>query len=378
MQILAENKRDYYQVLGLERSASDDDIKKAYRKLAKQYHPDLNPGDAAAEASFKEVNEANDVLSDRQKRSKYDQFGHAGTDPNFGGGYGGGFGGFDGDIDLSDLFGSFFGGGSAQRRSGPKKGESLRATIAITFEEAVFGCEKEINLNRSIVCDDCGGSGSASGTPSTCPDCGGSGQVHVQRGVGGMSFTSTATCSRCQGKGKIVTNPCKSCQGNGTIKTPKKVTVTIPAGIDNGQAISMRGHGNAGKNGGPYGDLIVAMNIIPSDVFQREGTAILTNQEITYFQAVMGCECEIQTIDGTVSYSLPAGTQPNTVFRLAGKGVPELRGNKRGDQYVTVKLVVPKNLTSEQKDALIAFSNTMGEETSSHKGLFKNKNKKKK
>ncbi len=381
---MAENKRDYYEVLGLSKGASEDEIKKAYRKMAKQYHPDLNPGDSVAEGKFKEINEANDVLSDAQKRGRYDQFGHAGVDPNYGaGGYGGGgFGGFDmGDIDFGDIFGSFFGGGATGgRRNGPMKGESLRGNLTVTFEEAIFGCEKEINLNRSEPCEECGGSGCASGNPETCPECHGAGQIRVQRGVGGMSFTSSTTCTRCQGRGKVVANPCKVCNGNGAVKRQKKVAVSVPAGIDNGQAISLRGQGNAGKNGGPAGDLIVGLNITPSPIFQREGTSILCTQKISYVQATLGCEMEIPTIDGPVKYSLPAGTQTGTTFRLRGKGVPELRSKNRGDQFVTVQVSVPESLNSEQKEALLHFASLMGEEHHHGKGIFggKKPNKKKK
>lgn len=382
---MAENKQDYYQVLGLDKSASDDEVKKAYRKLAKQYHPDLNPGDAAAEAKFKEVNEANDVLSDSGKRSRYDQYGHAGVDPNFGaGGFGGGFGGggFGGDMDfdLGEIFGSFFGGGGAQRRNGPTKGVTLRVAMSITFEEAVFGCDKEISLTRTESCTQCAGTGAEAGSSvETCSDCRGSGQVQVQRGIGGMAFTSTTTCSRCQGKGKILTAACKGCHGEGVRSNQKKVSISIPAGIDDGQSISLRGQGNAGKNGGPSGDLIVMIQVIPSPVFSREGTAIHVKQKITFVQAVLGCELEVPTIDGPVSYSLPAGIQTETTFRLRGKGVVELRNNKnRGDQYVTVSVIVPKDLNAEQKEALLAFSKTLGEEAPQNKGIFKGKNKKKK
>lgn len=362
---MAENKRDYYDVLGISKGASDDEIKKAYRKLAKQYHPDLNAGDSSAEAKFKEVNEANDVLSDAQKRSRYDQFGHAGVDPSFGGG--GGFGGgFDmGDIDLGDLFGSFFGGGfsGGSRRNGPIKGESLRVNLSITFEEAAFGCEKEISLNRSEHCSACGGSGcEGNSTAETCPECRGAGQVRVQRGMGGIAFSSTAPCSRCNGKGKIIHSPCRSCQGNGAVKHQAKISVSIPAGIDNGQAISLRGQGNAGKNGGPAGDLIVGVQIKASPIFRREGTSVYYKQSISFLQAVLGSELEIPTIDGPMKHNMPEGTQTGTTFRLRGKGIQELRGKGRGDQFVTVVVEVPKSLTEEQKQALLAFGAFMGEE----------------
>ncbi len=385
---MPEQKRDYYEVLGVSKGASDDEIKKAYRKLAKKYHPDMNPGDKEAEAKFKEVNEAYSILSDKEKRARYDQFGHAGVDPNYGaGGPGGGFGGFDmGDIDLGDIFGSFFGGGfggfggSGQRRNGPQKGESLRANLTITFEEAAFGCEKEINLNRTEECDACHGSGCEPGTTAeTCPDCRGTGVVRVQQRTGGFAFSSTAPCSRCRGTGKIIHSPCKSCGGSGSVKKSKRITVTIPAGIDDGQAISLRGQGNAGKNGGPAGDLIVGVRVKPHPQFRRDGTTVLYEQPVSFFQAAMGAELEIPTIDGKVKYTLPAGTQPGTTFRLRGKGIPELRGRGRGDQYVTVRVQVPTSLNGEQKEALRAFAQSMGEDLPEESGLkgFFDKRKKK-
>lgn len=387
---MPEQKRDYYEVLGVSKGASDDEIKKAYRKLAKKYHPDMNPGDKEAEAKFKEVNEAYSVLSDEQKRARYDQFGHAGVDPNYGaGGPGGPFGGFDmGDIDLGDIFGSFFGGGGfggfgggGARRNGPQKGESLRANLTITFEEAAFGCEKEINLNRTEECDECHGSGCQPGTTAeTCPDCRGTGVVRVQQRTGGFAFSSTAACTRCRGTGKIIHSPCKSCGGSGSVKKSKRITVTIPAGIDDGQAVSLRGQGNAGKNGGPAGDLIVGVRVKPHPQFRRDGTTVLYEQPVSFFQAAMGAELEIPTIDGKVKYTLPAGTQTGTTFRLRGKGIPELRGRGRGDQYVTIRVQVPTSLNSEQKEALRAFAQTMGEEVPEESGLkgFFDKRKKKK
>ena len=387
---MPEQKRDYYEVLGVSKGASDDEIKKAYRKLAKKYHPDMNPGDKEAEAKFKEVNEAYSILSDSEKRARYDQFGHAGVDPNYGaGGPGGGFGGFDmGDIDLGDIFGSFFGGGfggfggsASSRRNGPQKGESLRASLTISFEEAAFGCEKEINLNRTEECEACHGSGAEPGTTAeTCPDCRGTGVVRVQQRTGGFAFSSTAPCSRCRGTGKIIHTPCKACGGSGSVKKSQRVTVSIPAGIDDGQAISLRGQGNAGKNGGPAGDLIVAVHVKPHPQFHRDGTTVLYEQPVTFYQAVMGAELEIPTIDGKVKYNLPAGTQTGTTFRLRGKGIPELRGRGRGDQYVTVRVQVPPSLNGEQKEALRAFAEAMGEDVPEESGLkgFFDKHKKRK
>ena len=387
---MPEQKRDYYEVLGVSKGASDDEIKRAYRKLAKKYHPDMNPRDKEAEAKFKEVNEAYSILSDSEKRARYDQFGHAGVDPNYGaGGPGGGFGGFDmGDIDLGDIFGSFFGGGfggfggsTSSRRNGPQKGESLRASLTISFEEAAFGCEKEINLNRTEECEACHGSGAEPGTTAeTCPDCRGTGVVRVQQRTGGFAFSSTAPCSRCRGTGKIIHTPCKACGGSGSVKKSKRVTVSIPAGIDDGQAISLRGQGNAGKNGGPAGDLIVAVHVKPHPQFHRDGTTVLYEQPVTFYQAVMGAELEIPTIDGKVKYNLPAGTQTGTTFRLRGKGIPELRGRGRGDQYVTVRVQVPTSLNGEQKEALRAFAEAMGEDVPEESGLkgFFDKHKKRK
>jgi molecular chaperone DnaJ len=388
---MADQKRDYYEVLGVPKGASDDELKKAYRKLAKQHHPDLNPDDKSSEANFKEVNEAYEVLSDKDKRAKYDQFGHAGVDPNFGaGGFGGGFGGFE-DLDLGDLFGSFFGGGfggggGGRTRNGPQKGQSLRANLTISFEEAAFGCQKEISLNRSEPCADCGGSGCAAGTTAEiCSDCHGSGTVRIQRGAGGFAFSSTQPCSRCRGTGKIIHQPCSTCRGEGARTTSKKISVNIPAGIDDGQAISLRGQGNAGKNGGPSGDLIVGVTIRPHPQFRRDGTSVYFSQTVSFSHATLGAELLIPTIDGTVKYNLPEGTQSGTTFRLRGKGIPVLNSHGRGDQFVTIAVQIPTGLSREQKDALRAFDAAMsGEVTPAEAGeedrpksIFDKKKKKK-
>ena len=387
---MAEQKRDYYEVLGVSKGASDDEIKKAYRKLAKKYHPDLNPGDKTAEANFKEVNEAYEILSDKDKRARYDQFGHAGADPNFntnGGGFGG-FGGFTdmGDIDLGDLFGSFFGGGfgggGGSRRNAPQKGETIRAGVTITFEEAAFGCEKEVTVSRTEQCDVCKGTGCAPGTTAeVCPDCHGSGTVRIQRGGGGFSFSTTTSCPKCRGTGKIIHQPCKTCGGAGSVRRQKKLAVTIPAGIDNGQAVSLRGQGGTGRNGGPAGDLLIGVTVKPHPIFRREGTAVYMDQPVSFVQAALGAELEIPTIDGNVKYEMPEGTQSGTTFRLRGKGIPSLGGRGRGDQYVTVKVKVPTGLNKEQKDALRAFAATMGEDHSGSdpiKNFFENLGNKKK
>lgn len=382
---MPEQKRDYYEVLGVSKSASDDEIKKAYRKLAKKYHPDVNPGDQAAEAKFKEVNEAYSILSDKEKRARYDQFGHAGVDPNYGaGGPGGGFGFDMGDIDLGDIFGSFFGGGfggfggsSSARRNGPQKGESLRANLTITFEEAAFGCEKEVSVDRYETCASCHGSGCADGTsPEVCPDCHGSGQVQVRRQTPMGVFATTSPCGRCGGKGRIIKTPCTACRGSGLERKRRTIQAKIPAGIDNGQTISIRGQGHAGKNGGPSGDLLITITVRPHELFRREGTSVLCEAPITFAQACLGAELEIPTIDGKVKYELPEGTQSGTTFRLKGKGIPELNGRGRGDQYVTVYIETPRNLNREQKDALKKFAESVGDNNYEERRKFFRKFKK--
>ena len=376
---MPEQKRDYYEVLGVSKGASDEEIKKAYRKLAKKYHPDMNPGDKEAESRFKEVNEAYEILSNKEKRARYDQFGHAGVDPNYGAG-GGGFTGDFGDIDLGDLFGSFFGGfggggfgSSAGRRNGPQKGESLRASLTITFEEAAFGCEKELTVERMEQCTTCKGSGCAPGTtPEVCPECHGSGVVQTRRQTPMGVFASSNPCRKCGGTGRIIHQPCPDCHGGGFTRKRKTIKVSIPAGIDHGQTISLRGQGHAGKNGGPAGDLLVTVMVQPHDVFRRDGTAVFCEAPITFTQAVLGAELEIPTIDGKVKYTIPEGTQTGTVFRLKGKGIPVLNGRGRGDQYVTVTIETPRNLNREQKDALRKFSETLNEGNyEKHRSFFK-------
>ena len=375
------DKRDFYEVLGLERSASQDDIKKAYRKLAKKYHPDLNPGDAEAEVKFKEVNEAYEILSDETKKARYDQFGFAGVDPNYGAGagggaYGGGFG-FDGDFsDIFSFFGGGFGGGGfgggAARRNAPQKGQTLRADVRITFEEAAFGCEKEISIGRIETCSSCHGNGCAEGhSPETCSNCNGTGTVQVQSRTPFGVMASTQPCGACGGTGKIIRNPCPTCRGKGAVRRNKKITVKIPKGINDGQAISMPNQGHAGKNGGPNGDLLVSVSIIPHAYFEREDNDVYYKHTISFTQAALGAELEIPTIDGKVKYTIPAGTQPNTTFRLKGKGIPYLRSDRRGDQYVTVNVQVPTNLNAAQKEALRQFEAAMsGQSYEGKKGFF--------
>ena len=380
---MAEQKRDYYEVLGINKGASADEIKKAYKKMARKYHPDLNPGDKSAEEKFKEVNEAYEVLSDPDKKARYDQYGHAGVDPNFGaGGFGGG--GFDGSFDfgdLGDIFGSFFGGGFGGGRrtnpNAPQRGESIRMSIAISFEEAAFGCEKEVTVERYETCDTCHGSGCAPGTsPEVCPDCHGTGTVQVRRQTPMGVFATSSPCPKCGGKGRIIHQPCKDCRGSGLLRKKKTIQASIPAGIDNGQTISIRGQGNAGKNGGPAGDLLITITVRPHELFRREGTSVLCEAPITFTQAVLGAELEIPTIDGKVKYTLPEGTQSGTTFRLKGKGIPSLNGRGRGDQYVTVYIETPRNLNKEQKEALKKFAESVGENNYEERKKFFKKFKK--
>ncbi|MCX7842684.1 MAG: molecular chaperone DnaJ [Clostridia bacterium] len=371
------NKRDYYEVLGVGRNASDAEIKKAYRKLAKQYHPDVNPGDKAAEARFKEVNEAYEVLSDQQKRSKYDQFGHAGIDPNGFGGFQGGYGDFDfGGI--GDIFETFFGGSSfggrsgAKARRGPQKGADLKCSMEIAFEEAAFGVEREINVRRMENCTTCEGTGAKPGTsPSACAHCNGTGQVQYKQSTPFGQFVNIKTCDVCHGEGRIITSPCTACGGKGKISKSVVIKINVPAGIDDGQTISLRGEGEPGSKGGPSGDLYITVRVKPHPIFQRQGTDVLCDIPITFVQAALGAELEVPTLDGKVKYNIPEGTQTGSVFRLKGKGIPFLRGNGRGDQYVKVVIEVPKHLSEKQKALLKEFAEISGEEShEQRKGFF--------
>ena len=373
-------KRDYYEVLGIQKGASEDEIKKAYKKLARKYHPDMNPGDKEAEEKFKEVNEANEVLSDPEKKARYDQFGFAGVDPNYGAGAGGGAygGGFDFG-DLGDIFGSFFGGGfgGGQRRNpnAPQRGESIRASVSVSFTEAAFGCEKSVTLERSEQCPTCKGNGCAPGTtPEICPDCHGTGTVQTRRQTPMGVFASNGPCRKCGGTGRLIHQPCPDCRGTGAVRKRKTIKVNIPAGIDHGQTISLRGQGSAGRNGGPAGDLLITVMVQPHELFRRDGVDVFCEAPITFAQAVLGAELEIPTIDGKVKYSIPEGTQTGTVFRLKGKGIPVLNGRGRGDQYVTVTIETPRNLNKEQREALRRFSETLGESNyEKRKSFFKKK-----
>ena len=358
-------KRDYYEVLGVQKGASAEEIKKAFRKLTKENHPDLHPGDKACEERFKEANEAYEVLSDEEKRKKYDQFGHAAFDPNagFGGGGYGDFSGFGGFGDLfSDLFGGFGGASARANPNAPRRGESIRAAVNISFEEAAFGCKKDVTVTKVETCADCKGTGCAPGTtPEICPDCKGTGSVTVSQRTPFGVMQSASPCSKCRGTGKIIHQPCKSCRGVGSIRRQHKIEVNIPAGIDDGQTISKPGGGNAGVNGGPAGDLLVTVIVRPHPLFERDGNSVLLNQEISFSQAALGADIEVPTIDGKVKLKIPEGTQPDSTFRLRGKGIPNLRGSGRGDQFVTVSVKVPKNLTGSQKELLRQFAASMGE-----------------
>lgn len=369
------DKRDYYEVLGVAKGASDDEIKKAHRKLAKKYHPDLNRDNPEAAEKFKELNEAYEVLSDKDKRTKYDQFGFAGVDPNYGagqGGFGGGFGGFDMG-DLGDIFGSFFGGGSSRsRRNAPQRGETLQQRIMLSFEEAAFGCEKEITINRTESCDECGGTGAEKGTSvETCSNCHGSGVVmQTQRTPLGM-FQTQGACPNCRGTGKIIRKPCKKCGGTGKMRKSRTLKVKIPAGIDDGQSIQLRGQGNAGVNGGPSGDVIVTISIRPHPLFTRDGNNVICEIPISFPQAALGDTLQVPTIDGKVEYTIPEGTQTGTVFRLRGKGIQNVNGRGRGDQYVRVNIEVPTHLTDHQKHLLRDFeASTTDENQTQRKGFW--------
>ncbi len=374
------DKRDYYEVLEVDKGATDADIKKAYRKLAKQYHPDVNPGDKSAEAKFKEINEAYEVLSDQQKRARYDQFGHAGTDPNFGGagGFGGGFGDFDfGGI--GDIFETFFGGGfgrSTKNKNGPHKGADLKYSTEIAFDEAAFGVEKELSINRSENCATCGGTGAKPGTsPTTCKHCNGTGQVQYKQSTPFGQFVNVKACDVCRGEGKIILDPCQSCNGKGKLRKNLKIKVNIPAGIDDGQTISLRGEGEPGSKGGPAGDLYITVRVKPHAIFQRQGNDVICDIPITFVQAALGAELEVPTLDGKVKYQIPEGTQTGSVFRLRSKGIPFLRGNGRGDQYVKVNIDVPKKLNEKQKSILREFANNGGDEIHEQRKSFFDKMK---
>ncbi len=363
---MAESKRDYYEVLGVGKDADDAALKKAYRQVAKKYHPDMNPGDAEAEKKFKEASEAYAVLSDPEKRRQYDQFGHAAFE---GGAGGGGFGGFDfGGADFSDIFGDIFGdlfgGGRRSGRAGqgPMKGANIRKSVRITFEEAVFGCEKELDVVLKDPCPKCGGSGARPGTsPETCPKCGGKGQVvYTQQSFFGM-VQNVQTCPDCHGTGKIIREKCSDCGGTGFVSNKKKISVSIPAGIDNGQSVRIREKGEPGVNGGPRGDLLVEVTVSRHPIFQRQDMHIFSTVPISFAQAALGADIKIKTVDGEVIYNVKAGTKTDTKVRLKGKGVPSIRNSQvRGDHYVTLVIQTPERLGADAKEALRRFDELSG------------------
>ena len=367
------DKRDYYEVLGVDKNASEDEIKKAYRKLAKKYHPDLNPGDKEAEEKFKEANEAYEVLSDAEKKAKYDRFGHAGVDPNYGAGgagYGGGFNGQGFDFDLGDIFSNIFGGGfggfggGSSNSNAPQRGSDTQTSVTISFEEAAKGCEREVQFSRIEVCDECHGSGAAPGSsPKTCPECKGRGQVTSQQRTPFGVIQTQKACSRCGGRGTIIENPCKKCHGAGRVRKPVKITVKIPAGIDDRQIINARGQGNKGVNGGPAGDLRVAINVRPHPIFERDGYNVWVEMHISFAAAALGCALQVPTLDGKVQYNVPAGTQSGDVFKLKGKGIQSLNNRGRGDELVRVIVDVPRNLNEKQKQLLRELDEALGNET---------------
>lgn len=371
-------KRDYYEVLGVSRDASSDEIKKAYRRLARQYHPDVNPDDKDAEEKFKEVKDAFDVLSDSNRRAQYDRFGHAAEEGfganGFGGGYGGfgqggaaGFGGFE------DIFDTFFGGGGRGRRpNGPMRGADLRYDMEISLEDAAFGLETTILIPRSESCETCNGSGAKPGTsPETCTYCNGTGQQQVVRNTALGRFVSVKTCDACHGEGTFIKERCPDCQGSGRKQRERKIEVKIPAGVDTGSRLRVSGEGEAGSRGGPPGDLYVVLHVKQHELFRREGDDIVVEMPVSFTQAALGTELEVPTLDGKARIKVPEGTQPGTMFRLRGKGIPHLRGYGRGDQHVRVKVEIPKKLSGKQKELLREYAKLAGEDVAQHdKGIF--------
>ena len=379
-------KRDYYEVLGINKNASQDEIKKAFRTMAKKYHPDLNANNKDAAEKFKEVNEAYEVLSDQNKKARYDQFGHAGVDPSYSAGSGGagGFGGFGGfgdfGVDLGDIFGSMFGGfggfgssGRTRNPNAPKKGQNIEVTIGLTFLEAALGAKKTIKFTRTESCSACSGSGCASGSkPVKCPECGGAGAVNVtQRTPFGMVST-TKTCPKCHGSGSLINNPCKSCGGSGVRQKSVSLDVNCPAGIDDKQIFVIKGQGNAGYKGGPNGDVEVLVRVTKHEIFSRDGYDVYCEVPVTFTQLALGDSIVVPTIDGKVQYSIAEGTQPGTTFRLKGRGIPFTNGRGRGDEYIRVNIEVPKGLNSKQKEKLREFADTLqdGKNYTKRKSFF--------
>ncbi|MEG0614946.1 MAG: molecular chaperone DnaJ [Oscillospiraceae bacterium] len=375
-------KRDYYEVLGVEKGASEDEIKKAYRNLAKKYHPDLNPGDKTAEDKFKEVGEAYDVLSDTSKKERYDQFGHAGVDPSYGGGgyagggfNGGGFGGFGGDVGdiFESIFGGGFGGGGGRSANpnAPRQGQDIHKNVNVSFMDACKGAKTDVTFERMEKCSDCAGTGSAAGSsPQTCPDCHGTGSVKVAQRTPFGVISSTKTCTKCGGKGKIISTPCQKCHGQGRVRNTKTINVDIIAGINDGQTMQLNGQGDNGLNGGPSGDLLITVSVRPDPLFTRDGYDIHCDIPITFTQATLGGEITVPTIDGKVKFDVAEGTQNDTVIRFRGKGVKKINRSDRGDQYVHIAIEVPAGLTKKQKDALKEFEATLEEKNYQKRQTF--------
>ncbi|WP_278320247.1 molecular chaperone DnaJ [Inediibacterium massiliense] len=366
------SKRDYYEVLGVDKGADQDSIKRAYRKMAMKYHPDRNPGDKEAEEKFKEANEAYEVLGDQNKRAKYDQFGHAGVDPNAQGGFGG-FGGFGaggfGDI-FEDIF-DMFGGGFSGRRSGPQKGADLKYELGITFKEAAFGAKKEITIQRHENCSNCNGTGAKKGTnKKTCSKCNGSGEIRYATRTPLGQFVNVKPCDACNGEGSIIENPCPKCHGTGKELKNKKIQINIPAGVDTGSVIPLRGEGEPGEKGGPQGDLYIVLRVKPHEIFKRDGNDVICEIPITFVQAALGDELQVPTLDGQVKYKIPEGTQSGTIFRMKGKGIPNVRGYGRGDLYIKIIVEVPKKLNDKQKELLKKFADVMGEDVHEQRKTF--------
>lgn len=366
--------KDYYATLGLDKNCSEEDIKRAFRKLALQYHPDRNPGDKAAEERFKEINEAYQVLSDSDKRAQYDQFGTA--DFNGQGGFGGfDFGGFSDMGGFGDIFDTIFGGGfggfSSGRASGPQRGADLQYTLNLTFEEAAFGVTKEVDISRNEECSRCGGSGAKPGTrPQTCDRCGGTGQVKIQKKTAFGSFVTVSTCDRCGGKGTIIKEACTECHGSGRVRKRKKITIKVPAGVDTGNTIPLRGEGEPGTKGGARGDLYININVLPHKIFRRDGYDVICEIPISFPQATLGAEIDVPTIDGIINFTVPEGTQSGSVFKLKGKGIPRIRGYGRGDELIKVIVEVPKKLNEKQKELLRQFAEICGEDVNEQRKSF--------
>ena len=362
-------KRDYYEILGVAKTASEEEIKKAYRNLAKKYHPDMNQGDKGAESKFKELNEAYEVLGDKDKKAKYDQFGHAGVDPNGFGGAGGGFGGggfsgFGGSGGFEDIFDMFFGGsgggfggGGARRKSGPQKGADLKYELEIEFEEAAFGVKKDVHVTRNETCNDCKGTGAKAGSSvETCRACGGSGEIRYTQSTVFGRVVNVKPCDECQGEGKVIKEPCPQCKGRGNIRRSRKITIDIPAGVDTGSVMPLRGEGEPGLKGGSNGDLYIYMRVKPHKLFKREGINLYCEMPISFTQAALGDEIDVPTLEGKMKYSIPEGTQTGTTFRIKNKGIPSLKNKIRGDLYFTVKVSVPKKLSEQQKELLRQYA----------------------